>query len=348
MIEPAAYGAAVSFGPHTHNFRDVAGMMLDSQAAQVVRDGEQMTAFVRRCLQEPQFVKEMGQRARQLVLQHRGAAERTCQLLGRLLAPARPELVFRQETERQSYSCPPMPKCPRSPTVINAMMPIKMKRICALTTVRNDQIFLRKWIEYYGAVLGKRACLLSWMATIKRLRRMPMGVNLLRLPHIPLERVPAMRRRARVMSNIARGLYFYFDVAIATDVDEFIVVDPQLGLDLRSYLSSRELPSSLSALGPGCGPASRSWKTVGSPCCVPGAATICACFLAIYQTLHYHPTVDLGLGNAPHQGANFRIDANLYLFHFGMIDYGWPPARPWMRTGWRLAGRASLAAREAI
>jgi 3-deoxy-D-manno-octulosonic-acid transferase len=85
MIEPAAYGAAVSFGPHTHNFRDVARMMLDSQAAQLVRDGEQMTAFVRRCLQEPQFQKEMGERARQLIFQHRGAAERTCQLLAGLL-----------------------------------------------------------------------------------------------------------------------------------------------------------------------------------------------------------------------------------------------------------------------
>jgi 3-deoxy-D-manno-octulosonic-acid transferase len=85
MIEPAAYGAAVSFGPHTHNFRDVAWMMLHTHAAQVVRDGEQMTTFVRRCLQEPQFAKQMGERARQLVLHHRGAAERTCQLLDGLL-----------------------------------------------------------------------------------------------------------------------------------------------------------------------------------------------------------------------------------------------------------------------
>ena len=28
MIEPAAYGAAVSFGPNTWNFRDVVGLLV--------------------------------------------------------------------------------------------------------------------------------------------------------------------------------------------------------------------------------------------------------------------------------------------------------------------------------
>ena len=30
-----------------------------------------------------------------------------------------------------------------------------MKRICALTMVRNDEFYLRKWVEYYGAQLGR-------------------------------------------------------------------------------------------------------------------------------------------------------------------------------------------------
>ena len=30
-----------------------------------------------------------------------------------------------------------------------------MKRIAALTMVRNDDFFLRKWVEYYGSELGK-------------------------------------------------------------------------------------------------------------------------------------------------------------------------------------------------
>ena len=89
MIEPAAYGAAVSFGPHTHNFRDVVEIMLDFGAAREVSNGEQLTEFVRRCLQEPQFAKELGNRARQLVTQHLGAADTTCRLLDRLLGEIR-------------------------------------------------------------------------------------------------------------------------------------------------------------------------------------------------------------------------------------------------------------------
>jgi len=81
MIEPAAYGAAVAFGPKTSNFRDVVALMLARQAAVVVADGEQLPAFVRRCLAEPDFAAELGRRARQLVLEQVGAADRTCQLL---------------------------------------------------------------------------------------------------------------------------------------------------------------------------------------------------------------------------------------------------------------------------
>ncbi|TVS13999.1 MAG: 3-deoxy-D-manno-octulosonic acid transferase [Planctomycetaceae bacterium] len=85
MIEPAAYGAAVSFGPHTHNFHDVVSMMIQAQAAHVVHNGQQLTDFVRQCLEDPAYAPELGRRAQQLVLQHRGAADQTCVLLSQLL-----------------------------------------------------------------------------------------------------------------------------------------------------------------------------------------------------------------------------------------------------------------------
>ena len=55
MIEPAAYGAAVSFGPNTWNFRDVVTLFLDHDAAVVVRNEAELEAFVRRCLTDPAF-----------------------------------------------------------------------------------------------------------------------------------------------------------------------------------------------------------------------------------------------------------------------------------------------------
>jgi 3-deoxy-D-manno-octulosonic-acid transferase len=85
MIEPAAYGAAVSFGPHTQNFRDVVTMLLDHDAAVVVHNGDELTEFVRKCLADPGFADGLGSRAQQLVMQQGGAADRTCELLARLL-----------------------------------------------------------------------------------------------------------------------------------------------------------------------------------------------------------------------------------------------------------------------
>lgn len=85
MIEPAAYGSAVCFGPNTRNFRDIVAAMLDHRAAEVVENGPALTQFVRRMLQHPDEADELGRRARALVLSQQGATERTTDLLLGLL-----------------------------------------------------------------------------------------------------------------------------------------------------------------------------------------------------------------------------------------------------------------------
>jgi len=85
MIEPAAYGAAVAFGPNTWNFRDIVTAMLDRQAAVVVRNGDELTAFVRRVLGDPAWAADLGRRARALVAEQLGATERTLGLLDPLV-----------------------------------------------------------------------------------------------------------------------------------------------------------------------------------------------------------------------------------------------------------------------
>ncbi len=86
MIEPAAYGAAVSFGPNTRNFRDIVTAMLACDAAIVVQDGAEMAAFVRRCLEDSDFRRQLGGRAQRLVQSQLGATARTCSLLESLVA----------------------------------------------------------------------------------------------------------------------------------------------------------------------------------------------------------------------------------------------------------------------
>ena len=81
MIEPAAYGAAVCFGPHTSNFRHVVEVMLSAGAAKVVRDGPELTRFVRRAIEDPEFLRQHGQAAQQLVADQLGATSKTVKLL---------------------------------------------------------------------------------------------------------------------------------------------------------------------------------------------------------------------------------------------------------------------------
>jgi 3-deoxy-D-manno-octulosonic-acid transferase len=89
MIEPAAYGAAVVFGPHVWNFRDTAERLLQARAAVQVRDAQELEAAVRRLLAEPAERARLGEAARQLVHAQQGATARTVDLLDRLLARAR-------------------------------------------------------------------------------------------------------------------------------------------------------------------------------------------------------------------------------------------------------------------
>ncbi|HRF01190.1 MAG TPA: 3-deoxy-D-manno-octulosonic acid transferase [Pirellulaceae bacterium] len=95
MIEPAAYGAAVCFGPETRNFRDVVQMLLESEGAEVVADGAALEAFVARCLTDPRFAQGLGERARQVVQRQQGATARTLERLVAIADAAAPTAPVR-------------------------------------------------------------------------------------------------------------------------------------------------------------------------------------------------------------------------------------------------------------
>lgn len=92
MLEPAAYGAAVLFGPNTWNFRDIVEQLLAQDAARVVRSAESLTATVREFLQHSVAAEELGSRAQAFVATQQGAAARTVDLLSRLPVFAAPTI----------------------------------------------------------------------------------------------------------------------------------------------------------------------------------------------------------------------------------------------------------------
>lgn len=89
MLEPAAYGAAVCFGPHTRNFADEVRVLQEADAATVVADGRQLASFLARCLDDPAWAAARGARSAATVTAHRGATAATASRIHRLLALGR-------------------------------------------------------------------------------------------------------------------------------------------------------------------------------------------------------------------------------------------------------------------
>ena len=83
MLEPAGYGAATCFGPNTQNFAEISSRLLQAGAAIRLAEPSDLTRFVSRCLEDPAESSALGQRAKEVVLSHRGATEKTVNQLSR-------------------------------------------------------------------------------------------------------------------------------------------------------------------------------------------------------------------------------------------------------------------------
>lgn len=85
-IEPAAAGVPVCFGTSMSNFREIAQVFLRNQAAVEVKSAAEVIDFAARMFDDAELQRAWGERARQTVLQNRGASERTARRIVELLS----------------------------------------------------------------------------------------------------------------------------------------------------------------------------------------------------------------------------------------------------------------------
>lgn len=85
MIEPAAYGVPISFGPNTSNFREIVAEFLAHDAATVVHDAATIEAFVLKYHEDNDWGLKSGARAQSVVLSHSGATQTTVERLCRTM-----------------------------------------------------------------------------------------------------------------------------------------------------------------------------------------------------------------------------------------------------------------------
>jgi 3-deoxy-D-manno-octulosonic-acid transferase len=106
MIEPAAYGAAVVFGPHVWNFRDIATRLVGVEGAVQVADGAELGVVVRELFLDTARRERMGEAAGQFVRRQQGATAATMTALDAVLRIG-PPLALRVGTRGAADDVPP-------------------------------------------------------------------------------------------------------------------------------------------------------------------------------------------------------------------------------------------------
>jgi len=86
ILEPAALGKPVIFGPNMFNFRDIAGLFLENDACILVSNEEGLSGAVRYLLENPLEGRKLGNKARELFLNNQGASSRTVALIKQIKA----------------------------------------------------------------------------------------------------------------------------------------------------------------------------------------------------------------------------------------------------------------------
>lgn len=195
-----------------------------------------------------------------------------------------------------------------------------MKKIAAVTMVRNDNFYLVKWVEYYGAQLGRGNLYVFFDGLDQQVPAFCEGVNCEVLEKIGSDVRSNDKGRVAVMSAKAAQLLQSYDLVIGTDADEFLVPDPALGMGLAEFLSSMPARGSMSGLGLdfGCregeeGPVDESRPFLHQRS------------YALLDTRYTKASVlskPMAWGSGFHRvrHGNFHIVKDLYLLHFGYFD----------------------------
>jgi hypothetical protein len=196
-----------------------------------------------------------------------------------------------------------------------------MKRIAVITMARNDEFFLNRWIAYYGKQFGEENLYVYLDGEDQPVPAKAGKANVIHVERVAQHVVKAEKRRLGFLSQKAKELFSKYDIVIGVDADEFIVIDPSQGKTLHEYLSEVPLRSSVSALGIDMGQDRSSEKILDRE-----QPFLQQRNYAVVASRYTKPSIiarPLRWGSGFHRVKwhNFHIDKNLYMFHFGSVDY---------------------------
>jgi len=81
ILEPASFRRPVIFGEYMFNFRNIANMFLENQAAIMAPDADALVFKIEGLLKDKILAQELGDRAYNLIMKNRGATGRNIELI---------------------------------------------------------------------------------------------------------------------------------------------------------------------------------------------------------------------------------------------------------------------------
>lgn len=124
--------------------------------------------------------------------------------------------------------------------------------ICAVTMVRDDLFYIKKWISYYGSQIGFENLYVLVHGNAQQIRQLDHRVNFLNVPVRQDDTIGKERfnvDRFNLINGVANSLQAYFEHVIVTDADEYLVPDPEFAASIPEYISKYEHNGTLSAIG---------------------------------------------------------------------------------------------------
>jgi len=198
----------------------------------------------------------------------------------------------------------------------------KMKRIAAITMVRNGDFFLSRWVQYYGSRIGKENLYILFDGTDQIIPLFTDGCNTELIPRTEGPVRDADKGRIAIISARTAKLFDRYDMVIGTDVDEFLIVDPALGVSLQEFLSGLDTKGRISFSGLGC-------DVIHNLNCekpLDHSKGMLEQRSFVYLSSRYTKTTVLckpvpwGSGFHRTKRGNYCIVKDLYLFHFGCAN----------------------------
>lgn len=193
----------------------------------------------------------------------------------------------------------------------------------AMTMVGGDHFFLKRWVGYYGAQLGRENLYVLSHGGDPEHQKIAKGCNIIYLPYDET-RYSFNQRRWQMMSLLASGFMNYYNWFLVGDVDELVAVDPAIETSLPRYLCrfERRAPKVVTPL---------AFEIVHNPDLEPEPLSDDIPLLQRRKLFRVNSNyskpcitrrkVTFSPGGHFSSHDKFFLDPHLYLFHLRFVDY---------------------------